>query len=186
MTESVSATIAAGATYTYTFNTTADFSAPGNYNLVAVVKNSTTDPVSANDTAHTLVRHADNQPLNLASYFVDNIETATPATYNRDTIALDGLERYDFSRSTIYGRLRTFVNSGIAYSGTKALTLDANRYYTAGNTNYLTGTFNLTNYTASSNDIRLDFQFNNHGQLPNANNKVWIRGNDAATMDRGI
>jgi hypothetical protein len=181
VTENIAAAIAAGATYDYTFTTTADLSAAGNYNLVAVVKNSTTDPVVANDTASVLVRHADNQPLNLTTDFIDNIETATIVTYEKDTVALNGLDRYDFSRSSIYGRLRTFVNSGIAYSGTKALTLDANRYYLAGNTNYLIGTFNLTNYNATADDIRLDFQFNNHGQLPNANNKVWIRGNDAQT-----
>ncbi|MGZ3949241.1 MAG: S8 family serine peptidase, partial [Flavisolibacter sp.] len=180
VTENVAATIPAGGTYTYTFTTTADLSVPGHYNFVAIVKNSTTDPVTANDTAFMLVRHADNQPLNLSSYFVDDIEAATPATYEKDTVALDGLERYDFSRSTIYGRLRTFVNSGIAYSGTKALTLDANRYYTSGNTNYLYGTYNLTNYNVNTNDIRLDFQFANHGQVFNANNQVWIRGNDAS------
>jgi hypothetical protein len=178
VTENVAATIAAGATYTYTFTTIPDFSAPGNYNLVAVVKNSVADPVAANDTAIVLIRHADNQPLDLASYFIDNLETAVPATYEKDTIALNGLERYDFSRSTIYGRLRTFINSGMAYSGSKALTLDANRYYPSGNVNYLVGTFNLTNYNTSVNDIRLDFQFNNHGQFPKANNRVWIRGND--------
>jgi hypothetical protein len=179
VTENVVATIAAGVTYDYTFTTTADFSGAGNYNLTALVKNSTTDPVATNDTTSLLVKHADNQPLNLVSDFIDNIETATTATYEKDTIALNGLERYDFSRSTIYGRLRTFINSGIAYSGTKALTLDANRFYLPGNTNYLNGTFNLTNYNATSDDIRLDFQFASHGQLFNANNKVWIRGNDA-------
>lgn len=178
VTENVPATIAAKSTYTYTFTTTADLSLPGNYNLVVVVNNSSPDPVAVNDTAVVLVKHADNQPLDLSSYFVDNLETAVPATYEKATVALDGLDRYDFSGTTIYGRLRTFVNSGIAYSGTKALTLDANRYYPSGNTSYLTGTFNLTNYNVSSNDIRLDFQYNNHGQIPNANSKVWIRGND--------
>ena len=178
ITENISASIVPGGTYTYTFATTADLSAAGNYHLIAVVKNSVADPVASNDTAFTLVRHVDNQPLNLTTYFVDNVETATPFVYEKDTIALNGLDRYDFSRSTLYGRLRTFVNSGIAYSGTRAFTLDANRYYTSGNTNYLTATFNLTNYNVVSNDIRLDFQYNNHGQLSHPNNKVWIRGND--------
>lgn len=178
VTENVAATIAAGSTYTYTFTSTADLSAPGNYNFIAVVKNSTPDPVAKNDTAVALIRHADNQPLNLSSYFTDNIETAVPVTYEKDTVALDGLERYDFSRTTAYGRLRTFVNTGIAFSGSKALTLDVNQFYIPGNTNYLTGTFNLTNYSASSNDIRFDFRFNNHGQTPNTNDRVWIRGND--------
>ena len=181
VTENVAATIAAGASYTYTFATTADLSATGDYNLVVVVKNLVTDAVTANDTATVLVRHAGNQPLDLTSYFTDNMETAVEATYEKNTIALNEVNRYDFSASSIYGRLRTFINSDIAYSGTKAITLDANRYYPSGNTNYLTGTFNLINYNAGINDIRLDFQFNNHGQFPDANNKVWIRGNDTQT-----
>src|SRR4029078_7181131 len=178
VTENVTATIAAGGTYTHTFSTTADLSTPGTYNLLAVVKNSALDNVSSNDTAVAVIRHADNQPLNLTTYFIDNVETALPSVYENDTTAIVGADRYDFLRTSIYGRLRTFVNSGIAYSGTKAFTLDVNRYYSPGNTNYLTGTYNLTNYNANTNDIRLDFQYNNHGQLSQTNNKVWIRGND--------
>ncbi|MGZ8537652.1 MAG: S8 family serine peptidase, partial [Flavisolibacter sp.] len=145
ITENVTASIAAGATYTHIFSTSVDLSVPGNYNLVTVVKNNTTDVVTANDTAVRLVKHLDNQPIDISSYFVDNIETAISASYEKDTIGLTGLDRYDLSRSTIYGRLRTFINSGMAYSGSKALTLDANRYYVPGNTNYLYGTYNLTN-----------------------------------------
>jgi hypothetical protein len=179
VTENVTTPIAAGATLTYTFLTTADLSAPGDYSLVVVVKNSAADPVTVNDTAVTLVRHADNQPIDLSSTFIDNIETAAPVTYDRDTMVLNGLERYDFSRSTIYGRLRPFINTGIAYSGTKAITLDANRFYLPGNTNYFTGTFNLINYNENTDDVRLDFQYNNHGQFPHPANRVWIRGNDS-------
>lgn len=178
VTENVSATIAAGGVYTHTFAAAADLSAVGNYSFVFVVKNSVPDPVAANDTARTLVKQLDNQPLNLGSYFVDNMESAAPSDYERDTMGLNGLPRYDFSRTTIYGRLRTFINTGIAYSGTKALTLDANRYFPSGNTSYLYGTFNLASYNALSNDLRLDFQYLNHGQQPHPNNKVWIRGSD--------
>lgn len=178
ITENVSSTIAAGATYTHIFSAPVDLSATGNYKLVAVVTNNITDVVTANDTAIRIVKHLDNQPLDITSYFVDNIETASSESYEKDTIGLTGLDRYDLTRSTIYGRLRTFVNSGIAYSGSKALTLDANRYYIPGNTNYLYGTYNLINYNVNTNDLRLDFRYNNHGQVSHANNKVWIRGND--------
>jgi hypothetical protein len=178
--ENVTATIGAGATYNYVFSTTADLSSVGNYTIVAVVKNTSTDPVAVNDTAMVTVKHLDNQPLDLSSYFTDNIESAATAVYEKDTIGLTGLDRYDFSRSTVYGRLRTFINSGMAYSGNKALTLDANRYYLPGNTSYLYGTFNLSSYNVTANDIRLDFRFNSHGQFPHPNNKVWIRGNDVS------
>ena len=178
ITESVSATVPAQGTYNYTFISTVDLSAPGNYTIVTVVKNSNTDPVSTNDTAVVLVKNLDNQPLNLTSYFVDDIEAAVSATYQRDTLGLNGLGRYDFTPSTQYGRLRTYVNTGIANSGAKALTLDVDRLLPSGNVNYLKGTFNLSNYNVNTNDIRLDFQFNNHGQQPDPADRVWIRGSE--------
>lgn len=179
VTENVSATIAAGATYDHIFTSTIDLSATGTYDLVAVVKNTAaTDNVIANDTLARRIKHLDNQPLNLASAFLDNIESAPARIYMIDTLGLDGLDRYDFENSTIYGRLRSFVNTGIAYSGSKALTLDADRLYNPGNTNYLYGTFNLSGYNTTANDLRFDFQFNQHGQLAHPNNKLWIRGSD--------
>jgi hypothetical protein len=176
--ENVTTPIAAGGVYTHDFATTADLSTTGTYNLVAVVKNTAADPVAANDTAVVVVKQIDNQPLNLGSYFVDDMETAAVTTYQRDTVGFKGIERYDFTPSTAFGRARTFFNSGIAYSGSKAITIDADRLYAPGNINYLYGTFNLGNYTASTNDLRLDFQFLNHSQVNNTSNKVWIRGND--------
>lgn len=180
LTENVTTTIAAGATYNHSFVTPVDLSAAGNYQLIAVVKNSVADPVTGNDTLAYLVKHLDNQPINLTTIFLDNIETASSQTYSIDTLGLNGLSRYDFENGTTFGRLRTFINSGMAYSGSKALILDADRFFNAGNTNYLYGTFNLSSYNAATNDIRLDFQYNNHGQQTHPNNKVWIRGSDAA------
>lgn len=178
ITETSNVSIAANGSALYTFNTTADLSSVGSYSIRAVVKN-TGDPETLNDTAQLVVRQLDNQPLVLATPFTDNLETATPATYTADTvIGLAGIDRYDFARNTVYGRLRTFINSGIANSGSKAITLDASQYYPSGNTNYLIGTFNLSSYTVAANDLRLDFLFNNHGQVPHPNNRVWIRGND--------
>ncbi|MFL5773183.1 MAG: S8 family serine peptidase, partial [Flavisolibacter sp.] len=177
--EIVATPIAAGGSYTHNFATTADMSAPGNYDLTVVVKNSNADPVSVNDTLYARIKQLDNQPLNLASFYVDDMEAATVSDYVRDTVGITGIDRYDFSHSTPYGRLRTFVNSGYAYSGSKALTLDASRYYIPGNTNYLVGTYNLSGYNASSNDVRIDFRFNHHGQQAHPDNAVWIRANDS-------
>lgn len=170
-------TIAAGATLDYTFAATANLSAVGAYTIIASVANAS-DAVMANDSVTVVVKQIDNQPLNLSTPFVDNFESAATATYVKDTTGLGGIERYDFTRSTVYGRARTFLNSGIAYSGQKAITLDADRNVPSGNVSYLLGTFNLNKYNASSNDVRLDFQFLHHGQLPNAANRVWIRGSD--------
>lgn len=161
------------------FNTTADLSAIGIYTVAAwVTNNDATDPDPSNDTAYAQIRHLDNQPLSLASPFLDDMENAAVMTYEKDTVGLTGLDRYDFLRGGTTGRLRTFINTGIAYSGDKALTLDLNQFNPAGATNYLTGTYNLSAYTAATNNLRLDFQFNSHGQQPHPNNRVWIRGND--------
>ena len=178
VTENVATPIAAGSTYTHTFASTIDLSAAGTYNLAVVVKNSNPDPIASNDTAYAIIKSLDNQPLDLTSAFIDNIETAASATYMNQTMGINGIDRYDLSSTTLNGRLRTFVNSGIAYSGSKGLTLDNSIYDPSGNTNYLAGTFNLSSYNVAANDLRLDFEFNNHGQIANPANKVWIRGND--------
>ncbi|HEV7621374.1 MAG TPA: T9SS type A sorting domain-containing protein, partial [Flavisolibacter sp.] len=131
-----------------------------------------------NDTLKIIVKNIDNQPIDLTSIFFDNLESGLSQTYESNTVGLDSLGRYDFTHSVTYGRLRTFVNSGFAYSGNRAITLDQNRFNAPGNINYLTGTFNLSSYNVATTDVRLDFQFNNHGQPANADNRVWVRGND--------
>ena len=62
------------------------------------------------------------------------------------------------------------------------MTLDADRYNN-GNTDSLTGTFNIdfTGYNPATDEIRMHFRYKNHGQGSNAANKVWIRGSDADT-----
>ena len=181
ITETNTAPVAAGGTYIHNFAITYNFSSPGNYILKAVVKNSSaTDPVSINDTLTVLIKQLPNSPLNIpvGTDFTDNIETGTDTVYYGRQTGLAGLDRYDFVASTQYGRIRPFVNSGIANSGSKALTLDMDRYDGTSNVDSLTATFNLSNYNAATDDIRFDFNFKNHGQLANAANRVWIRGND--------
>ncbi len=177
--ETITTPVAAGATYTHTFATTVDLSAVDNYYFSFVVSNNLLDAVTANDTIYRLVKHLENQPLNLSVYFTDNMETGQEVEYVTATTGLAGLGRYDFSPSSVYGRLRAFINSGMAFSGAKALTLDANSYQPSGNSNYLFGTYNLVNYNVNANDLRLDFRYNNHGQQSHVNNRVWIRGSDA-------
>ena len=168
--------IAAGATFDYTFTATADLSATGTYAITASVTRAG-DPVSNNDTLRRTVKQLDNPAISLATTFLDDIETATTQEWNYRVSGLDGLDRYDFVNSTSNGRIRSFINSGLAYSGSKALTLDALTYTSSGNTDSLTGTFNLSGYT-TSDDIRLDFRYKNHAQAANAANKVWVRGDD--------
>lgn len=179
ITEPVSTTVAAGATYTHNFATTYNFSTAGTYTLrVLVVNTSATDPVPVNDTLNVTIKQLINAAINLATPFLDDIETATVQSYTSNQVGLDGLDRYDFVTSTVYGRIRSFINTGIAYSGSKALSLDADRYNAGGTSDSLTGTFSLVAYDTATDDIRLDFRYKNHGQVNNAANKVWMRGND--------
>lgn len=176
--QTINTAIGGGTTAVHTFPGV-DFSAVGSYPLLVAVENlDAADPVLSNNELSVVIRQLDNQPLNLATTFLDNLEAASFESATNATIGLAGVDRYDFSNSSVYGRVRPFINSGIAYSGSKALSLDATLRYSPGNTNYLNGTFNLTNYDEDNDYVRVDFRFKNHGQTTNANNKVWIRGND--------
>jgi len=177
VTSAVVATIPALGTYVHTF-TGVDLTATGPYNVVGVVKNNTADVVPANDTLAAFIQQLPNDALVLP--FVETFETATQDVVNKPLVGLPGLNRWDFARTTSLGRVRTFVNSGIALNGTKALTIDAAHFIQTGNLNYVTGTFNMQNYDTATGDIRLDFWWKDHGQFNNANNRIAIRGNDSA------
>ncbi|HJW15503.1 MAG TPA: S8 family serine peptidase, partial [Flavisolibacter sp.] len=176
--ESIAATVNGNSTYTYTFSTTADLSSPGSYTIVSVVKNSVGDPVSKNDTAIAIVKQLDNQPIDLGQTFTDDLESTSPKEYLDTTYGFDGADRYDFIPGTTVGRARTNFNSGIAFSGSKAVTIDADKAYTPGSKNYWIGTFNLGAYDTLSSDVRLDFEYLNHDQFLSSDNGVWVRGSE--------
>lgn len=169
--------IAANNLYTYTFTVPVDLSAPGTYRLKAYVAYPT-DVVKANDTLYTTIRQLDNPLIDLAQPLVEDMEESVDTAFTTRQTGLPGLDRFDFTGSTAFGRIRTFVNSGMAWSGRRALTLDVDRYTAAGNVDSLTGTFNLQGLDALTEDVRLDFVYKHHGQQPNAANQVWIRGSD--------
>ncbi|MBI1342918.1 MAG: S8 family serine peptidase [Terrimonas sp.] len=180
VTETVNAVVAAGATYTHSFAAPYDFSAAGHYELrVEVINLSAADPVSGNNLMADSIRQIANDPIILP--FTDDLETAAAGNYYNDLTGLDGDERYDYAHTFSKGRLSTFLNSGMAYSGNKSLLLDLDGYNAAGNTNYITGTYNLNGLDAATQDIRLDFQYKEHGDsVPSADNSIWVRGDDTA------
>ena len=157
----------------YTFTTAADFSAVGIYNIKAWVKR-TGDTQLADDTTYVNIKQLENAVLTLP--ITDGFETTTTTDYTKNTIGIDGDDRVDFKTNSARGRARTFVNTGFAASGTKAITLDQ-APIGALVTDSLLMTFNAINYNAN-NQLRLDFDYKNHGQANNPNNKVWIRGSD--------
>ncbi|TLV00527.1 S8 family serine peptidase [Dyadobacter luticola] len=173
--ETITPFIEKGKTYDHTFSVGANLSSPGTYTFKVYIHHQN-DVVSANDTLTKTFRQLPNDQIALP--FLDDLEYLTSQSVTTTQIGLQGDGRYDFSASSDAGRVRSFVNSGLAYSGQKALTLDANRYNSGGNTSYLDATFNLSAYDIENADVRLNFRYKNHGQKANANNKVWIRGKD--------
>lgn len=156
-----------------------DFSAPGNYDFVVAVTNNNPDPNTSNDTIRFRVRQIDNPPVTLP--VTEDFETAPVFDIRHDYTGLPGLPRWDFENSTAAGRLRSFVNTGFSASGNRALTMDAAQFTSGGNTNFLTGTFNLGNYSsipAILLGLKLEFNYRHHGQTPHANNRVWARAKD--------
>ncbi len=169
--------IAAGATANYTFTVPANLFPVGDYDLT-VNTAYPGDPVATNDTITRRFSQLDNASITLGTTFLDNMETALEQTHLTKRVGLLGLDRYDFVTSATNGQLRTFINSGLAYSGSKAITLDVDRYNSSGVVDSLTGTFNLATYNAATDDVRLDFMYKHHGQEAHPANNVWIRGDD--------
>ncbi len=171
--QTVSNVIAALASNQFIFTTPANFSLPGIYTIKAWVKK-TGDTQVLDDTTTVTIKHLANAILTLP--VLDGFESALPKEYTVNTTGLDSIDRVDFKANTTRGRARTFVNTGFALNGSKAITLDQ---FPVGslNTDSLLMTYNLGNYI-SGQQLRLDFYYKNHGNENNPNNKVWIRGSD--------
>ena len=153
---------------------------PGTYVIVVAVKNlATTDNVPQNDTTLKVVRQLANAPMNLATTFADGFEDSPPFQAIADSMGFTPNQHWDYYNSNDTGRLRTFVTDDIKISGNRSLSLDVLQYH-APITNFVTGTFNLSNYTAASSDeLRFEFDYKVHGNshYPDSN-KVWARGSD--------
>jgi hypothetical protein len=172
--ETSAVNIAALATRQYTFTTPSNFAAPGMYTIKAWVKRAG-DTQLADDTTTITIKHLPNALLTLP--VADGFENGLTKDYLLNTTGLDSIDRVDFKTNSVRGRARTFVNSGFAFSGSKAVTLDQFPYNAALTTDSLLMTYNLGNYV-SGQQLRLDFYYKNHGNDNNPNNKVWIRGGD--------
>lgn len=178
VTETITApNIGSRLSYTYTFPVPVDMSVVGTYDLKVNISYPG-DPIAQNDTLAKTFKQLDNPFIDLAADFVDDLETADVQAHTGMQIGLAGLDRYDFNSTSAFGQISSFINTGISFSGMKALTIDSRSYNLNGTSDSLTGTFNLQGYNTATDDIRLDFMYKHHGQLSHASNKVWIRGDD--------
>ncbi len=173
ITETDNINIAALGSRTHTFASTAAFASPGIFVIKSwVTKTGDTHPLD--DTVTTTVKNLANPLLVLPVN--DGFESTTIKDYTSNTIGLDGDDRADFKIGSTRSRARTFVNTGFALNGNRAITLDQTPYGALA-TDSLLMTWNLNNY-ASGKQLRIDFNYKNHGQAANPDNKVWIRGSD--------
>ena len=161
-------------TYQYTFIQSADLSSPGLFNIKAWVKH-TGDTQVSDDTVIVTIKNLANPALTLP--LTDGFEGTTVKDYTGNAIGFDGDDRVDLKSNAPRGRARTFVNTGFALNGNRAITLDQFPMGTLV-TDSLLMTFNVNAYN-SGNQLRIEFNYKNHGQANNPNNKVWIRGSDA-------
>ena len=173
VTETDNINIASLASRTHVFAATSAFASPAVYTIKAWV-HKTGDTQASDDTVMATIKHLANPLLTLP--VTDGFESTTIQEYNFNTIGLDGDDRSDFKTASARGRARTFVNTGFALNGNRAITLDQSPYG-ALSTDSLLMTWNLNNYS-SGKQLRIDFNYKNHGQAANPDNKVWIRGAD--------
>lgn len=173
VTETIGTVIASLGSYTHTFTATYDFSVPNTYVIKAWVKR-TGDTQDLDDTTSITIKQLANAPITVP--LTDGFETTTAAEYSSDIMGLDGDDRADFKTNTARGRARTFVNTGFALNGNRAVTLDQSSNG-ALSADSLLMTYNAAAFN-SGQQLRISFNYKNQGQDNNAANKVWIRGSD--------
>ncbi|MEJ7588208.1 MAG: S8 family serine peptidase, partial [Ferruginibacter sp.] len=175
VTETISMNIAAKGNYTYTFSGTYPVVPAGfRYDFKSWVS-LTADGNHLNDTAYKTVKYINNDPLT-AMPVTEGFELMPAGIFTIDEMAIGDNKRLDFSASSERGRARSFVNTGFAFNGNRAMTLDQAPSGNSSNTDSLTLSYNLSNYV--SRQLRLDFYYKNHGQADAPGNRVWIRGSE--------
>ncbi|MEO7766838.1 MAG: peptidase S8, partial [Ferruginibacter sp.] len=177
VTETVNILIAAGGTYTYTFTGTYPV-VPGGfvYNFRSWA-NFAADNNHLNDTAYKTVKYINNDAIT-SMPVKEDFEGMPAAEFSLREMAIGNNKRLDFSAGTPRGRARTFVNTGFALNGNRAITLDQTPYNSIPNADSLTISYNLSNFIAKQ--LRFDFYYKNHGQADAPGNKVWIRGSESS------
>lgn len=163
-----------------------DFSATGNYTVRAAVTNLLMeDPQHGNDTITRFFRQLPNEPMDLASPFADGFESPDIVSVNYDSMGFTPNGHWDYVNASDTGRLRTWVNRNITISGMRSVSMDAYKHVVTGSRNTLVGTFNLSRYDATKDEVRLDFNYILHGQISQSEgNDVWIRSSDTSQWQR--
>lgn len=153
---------------------------PGSNNLEFIIENlANADPQHGNDTLRTVLKALSNEPIDLTTEFKDGFEDLANLNIHHDSMGFSPNSHWDFHNDDDSGRLRSFVTKEVLISGQKSLSLDQVLPMHQGSYNKITGTFNLSGYNTSADEIRVDFDYVMHGNPANAaGNVVTARGND--------
>ncbi|MES2479121.1 MAG: S8/S53 family peptidase [Bacteroidota bacterium] len=161
---------------------TFDFSDTIEYDIKVAVKNlDRTDPISINDTMSKIVKHIPNNIIVLTTPVKNDFETLPDFTLHHDTVGLSKDGYWDYQNSNDTGRLRSRIPGSFLVTSNRSLSMDVT-VNSKSNANFLTGTFNLSNYDTSIDEVRFDFEYEMRG-MPTMrdSNKVWVRGSDLQT-----
>jgi hypothetical protein len=157
-----------------------DLSVIGAYQIkVAVANVSLNDPVKKNDSIVKTIQYIKNDPISFTGDFIDDFESVPAITTILDSFGITPNGHWDYYHSSDTGRFRSFANSNLTINGSRSVSLDAFKNIAVSNFNEFDGTFNLSNYNSSADEVRLEFSYLLHG-VPKTkdSNEVWVRGND--------
>ena len=161
-----------------------NLASPGLYKIAVSVTNlSAIDGIHENDTSIKFVLNLHNDPLNLTTTFLDDFEAMPVVSVIGDSIGMSPNEHWDFYGNDS-GRIRSFINDSLLISGNRSMSID-DWAAVDSNQNYFTGTFNLSGYDTTLDELRLEFDYLLNG-VPKyvAGNDVWVRGNDTVNWQQ--
>lgn len=174
--ETISSELPAGGYLQYTFSKMVYMYNPGIYAVNVFIKIDG-DPDEANNQKTVVVKQYPNPRISLP--YLQDFESVPEQTLLFNATGLENADNYDFIPQDNIGRLRTYVQPGLAYSGTKALTLDADIWDGNEHKMSVQGTFNLAGYDCKSDEVRLAFKYRQHGLYQHYGDiGVYVRGKD--------
>ncbi len=182
VTDRFTGTIQPGELAEFTFGFAKDFSAPGIHTLTAKTKLES-DANTDNDTTPfpVVLTQLDNPPVAAPIDIYENFDDLTPVIIQKNKMGIGGKYFLDFKSTNPNGEL--VIGDEFATDGT-ALTLN-NVAEGIEAINELILTKNLSNYSIREatgkipiETLFLTFQYRNHEQESNPNNRVFVRGNE--------
>ncbi len=175
VTETYTGTLKAGECKEFGFATRANLLAANTYTIDAWTA-LTNDVNTTNDHAekNAVIRQIENNPVQLPITMTFEEAGSEYATENKMGFA--GIDPLDVSTTAENGRFRLAAGNGFT-DGNRAMTMDA-----AFNDNKVLNemilTYNMSN--ENSGVLFFDFHFMHHGQEADADNGVYLRGNDTS------